>query len=57
VPKPFADAAMVIGAPMEVPKGADEATIERTRGALESSLAALEDRARTLVGKKPRAAS
>jgi lysophospholipid acyltransferase (LPLAT)-like uncharacterized protein len=57
VPKPFADAAMVIGAPIEVPKGADEATIERTRGALESSLAALEDRARTLVGKKPRAAS
>jgi hypothetical protein len=45
---------MVIGAPIDVPKGVDEETIERIRGALESSLAALEDRARTLVGKKPR---
>ena len=49
VPKPFADAVMVIGAPIEVPKGADEETIERMRGALESALVALENRARALV--------
>jgi lysophospholipid acyltransferase (LPLAT)-like uncharacterized protein len=53
VPKPFADAAMVIGAPIEVPKDADEGTIERMRGTLESALAALEDRARAVVQKKP----
>ena len=51
VPKPFADAAMVIGPPIDVPKDADEGTIERMRGALESSLAVLEDRARALVEK------
>jgi lysophospholipid acyltransferase (LPLAT)-like uncharacterized protein len=49
VPKPFADAALVMGAPIEVPKDADEETIEWQRAALESSLAALEARARELV--------
>jgi lysophospholipid acyltransferase (LPLAT)-like uncharacterized protein len=51
VPKPFADAALVMGPPIDVPKDPDERTIERMRGALESSLAALEDRARALVTK------
>jgi lysophospholipid acyltransferase (LPLAT)-like uncharacterized protein len=49
VPKPFADAALVIGAPIDVPKGADDGVIEGVRGALESSLAALESRARELL--------
>jgi lysophospholipid acyltransferase (LPLAT)-like uncharacterized protein len=53
VPKPFADAALVMGAPIEVPKDADEETIERQRSALESSLAALEARARELVRRLP----
>jgi lysophospholipid acyltransferase (LPLAT)-like uncharacterized protein len=53
VPKPFADAALVIGAPIDVPKDADEGTIERQRSALESSLGALESRARELVRRRP----
>jgi len=51
VPKPFADAALVIGAPIDVPKDADEGTIEERRALLESSLAALEQRANGLVTK------
>jgi lysophospholipid acyltransferase (LPLAT)-like uncharacterized protein len=51
VPKPFAAAALVIGAPIEVPKDADEGTIEEGRAQLESSLAALEQRANGLVMK------
>jgi lysophospholipid acyltransferase (LPLAT)-like uncharacterized protein len=49
VPKPFADAALVIGAPIDVPRDADDGTIERRRLELESSLAALEARARELL--------
>ncbi len=52
VPKPFAEAALVIGAPIDVPKGADEETIERMRGELESSLAALEDRAQAVLMRR-----
>lgn len=52
VPKPFADAALVIGAPIDVPKDADEGTIERTRGELEASLAGLEDRAQAVLMRR-----
>jgi len=54
VPKPFADAALVIGRPIDVPKAADERTIEEKRAQLESSLAALEQRANGLVTKGSR---
>ncbi len=52
VPKPFADAALVIGAPIDVPRDADDGTIERTRGELEASLAALEDRAQAVLMRR-----
>lgn len=49
VPRPFATAAIVIGAPIDVPGEADEAAREQRRGDLEASLASLERRARELV--------
>ncbi len=57
VPKPFARAAMVVGAPIEVPRGAVERVIEEKCIDLAQSLAALADRARALVGRavEPRA--
>ena len=51
VPKPFARAAMVVGAPIEVPRAASADVIERKRAELERSLHDLADRARTLVGR------
>jgi len=49
VPKPGSDVAVAIGAPIEVPAGADEAAIERERQALETALVALEARARAMA--------
>jgi hypothetical protein len=49
VPKPFATVALVVGAPIDVPRDVDEGTIEQKRSELESSLAMLEARARELV--------
>jgi lysophospholipid acyltransferase (LPLAT)-like uncharacterized protein len=50
VPKPFSTVAIAIGAPIAVP-GTDDATVEAKRRELEASLAALEQRALTLVGR------
>jgi lysophospholipid acyltransferase (LPLAT)-like uncharacterized protein len=50
VPKPFATMAIAIGEPMDVPADADDAAIEGTRGAVEERLAALELRARAMLG-------
>lgn len=49
IPKPFSTMALAIGAPIEVPPDADDATIEKKRGELERSLAALEARAVVLL--------
>jgi lysophospholipid acyltransferase (LPLAT)-like uncharacterized protein len=45
VPKPGSHLAVVMGPPIEVPAGADDATIEVGRVALETALARLKDEA------------
>ena len=50
VPKPFARAAMVVGAPIDVPRSAAPDLIEGKRRELERSLHDLAGRARTIVG-------
>jgi lysophospholipid acyltransferase (LPLAT)-like uncharacterized protein len=49
VPKPGSRLAVAIGPPIEVAKGADAAAIEAGRIAIETSLGALEDRARHML--------
>lgn len=49
VPKPFARAAMVVGAPIEVPRAAGPDLIERKRMELERSLHDLAGRARAIL--------
>jgi lysophospholipid acyltransferase (LPLAT)-like uncharacterized protein len=49
VPKPGSDVAIAIGEPIEVPPGADEATIETERQNLERALARLEIQAGALL--------
>ena len=49
VPRPFARAAMVVGAPIEVPRAAGPDLIEGKRLELERSLHDLADRARAIV--------
>jgi lysophospholipid acyltransferase (LPLAT)-like uncharacterized protein len=57
IPKPFATAAIVVGEPIEVPPGADEAAIERARVMLQEHLGRLEQRAIALLdrGESPQA--
>ena len=50
VPKPFARAAMVVGAPIEVPRAAGPDQIDHKRAELERSLHDLAERARAIVG-------
>jgi lysophospholipid acyltransferase (LPLAT)-like uncharacterized protein len=49
IPKPFATVAMVIGAPIYVPRDTDDAMLESARLQLEQSLGRLEQRAHALV--------
>ena len=49
VPKPGSDVGVVIGAPIDVPAGADEPTIEVWRAELERALLDLESRAGALL--------
>jgi lysophospholipid acyltransferase (LPLAT)-like uncharacterized protein len=49
VPKPFSDVAIAIGPPFEVSPDVDDAGLEACRQALESTLAALEARALTML--------
>ena len=49
IPKPFSTTALVIGAPILVPVGADDATIEQKRQGLERDLAALEGQAEQML--------
>ena len=50
IPKPGSDVAIAIGAPIEVPRKANEALIESTRQELEQTLGQLRQRALALVG-------
>ena len=50
IPKPFSTVALVVGEPIEVPKGASNGALEETRTDLERRLASLEARARDLAG-------
>jgi hypothetical protein len=49
IPKPFSDVSIAIGEPMEVPRDADDAVIERYRAELQFRLQALEVRALGLL--------
>ena len=53
VPKPFATVAMSIGEPFYVPRSADAAAVEHARARLDSTLLALEARARALLRPSP----
>ena len=49
IPKPFADVAIAIGEPLEVPPDADDAALERARLELETQLKSLESRATAML--------
>lgn len=49
IPKPFADVAIAIGEPLEVPPEADDAALERARLELEARLKSLEARATAML--------
>ena len=49
IPKPFSTVALAVGAPIDVPNEADEATLEAKRAELEQSLFALEQRTRSML--------
>ncbi len=51
VPKPFTTVAVAIGAPVEVPAGADEAVLEQKRLEVERALQACRARALEMVGR------
>jgi lysophospholipid acyltransferase (LPLAT)-like uncharacterized protein len=51
IPKPGADVAIAIGAPIDIAPGADDEAIEAGRQALERAIRRLETRARAIVGK------
>jgi lysophospholipid acyltransferase (LPLAT)-like uncharacterized protein len=53
IPKPFADVAIAIGEPIEVPPDTDEAGLERARLDLEARLASLEARALAMLSRRP----
>lgn len=49
VPKPFSRVALTVGAPIDVPPGADETTLERQRVEVEQALNALRERALAML--------
>ena len=49
IPKPFSTVALVVGEPIDVPRDADEATLEASRQLLEERLRALESRALAML--------
>ena len=49
IPKPFTLMALAVGAPIEVPAGADEAALEQKRRDLEASLGLLQRRASAML--------
>ena len=50
IPKPFSTVALAIGTPIDVPREADEPTLEAKRADVEQSLFALERRAAAMLG-------
>ena len=52
IPKPFSRMALAIGAPIEVPAGADDTAIEEKRRELEQTLAALERQAGEMIDEE-----
>ncbi len=50
IPKPFTLVALVMGAPVDVPRDADDALIDERRAEMERALGTLEARAHWLVG-------
>ncbi|SRR5258706_16138191 len=53
IPKPFSTVALVVGAPIEVPADATDATIEAKRFQVEEALLALERRTAALLAQAP----
>lgn len=51
IPKPFSTVALVVGEPIDVPAGLDDAGLEQARQALDSRLAGLEARCRGLLAR------
>jgi len=49
IPRPFSTVALTVGAPIEVPRDADEATLDAKRVEVEQSLFALERRAAAML--------
>jgi lysophospholipid acyltransferase (LPLAT)-like uncharacterized protein len=49
IPKPWSNVAIVIGEPLEVPPGADDAAMEQARLVLEARLKLLEARALAML--------
>ena len=49
IPKPFSTVSLVVGEPMEIAKGSQEAALEQARVELELRLASLEERAREML--------
>ena len=49
IPRPFSTVALAVGAPIEVPRDADEAVLEAKRVELEQSLLQLERRAAAML--------
>lgn len=54
IPRPFSTVALTVGAPIDVPAGADDAALEAKRMELEQALFALEMRASAMLGLPPR---
>lgn len=54
IPRPWSRVAIAIGAPLDIPGDADEATIERGRVELEERLRALETRAKDMIACRAR---
>lgn len=51
IPKPFSTVALAVGAPLEVPRDADDAALEGARQRLEDRLQGLETRAREILSR------
>jgi hypothetical protein len=52
IPKPFSTVALVVGHPIDVPRNADDVTIERKRIELETALAAIEARTLAILARR-----
>src|SRR5688572_21076402 len=53
IPKPFSTVALAIGSPISVPRDATDEALEAARGALDTALRTLEERANRLLSDSP----